>query len=242
METKTRVAPLSEQAKQWQKERETGEVSWRSFVDANAVFSGDYAIVKHEDTPRRGIFEEPNAQGMYSLSTVSGLSEEEYAQNVEGKSVVVLVMCMDARAQRQTYEQVRSQHPDSTILVLSMGGGVVQQDEIKREGKSVEVYRSQALATELSYIQRHTPGVEVVYATGHDCQCGACKFFQDDVAVHEQLGVGKGAEEETAEMASRVNDGVEALVPQEWKDAGLVQEFVVHIDPNTNVFDSMRVI
>ncbi len=232
--------PVSEQVKRWQTEIEKNEVTWESFSQANAVFGGDYSIVRHPDTPVRGIFDVPNDQGMYSLSNVESLNEEEFLQRTEGKEVVVLVMCMDARAQRQTYEEIKKKHPESVLLVLSMGGGIVQQDNIVRAGSKVDVYRSQALATELHYIQSHVQNVEAVYVTGHDCQCGACKFFNDDVAVHEVLGVEKGSTQETDEMAKRIQAGATELMPKEWQLAGKVKQYVVHIDPNTNVFADMK--
>lgn len=230
---------IKDQVKQWRTEREQGRVSFDSFHQANQTFAGDYSIVNHSDTKKRGIFDEPNPTGVYSLSTTEGLTSQEFDAKVTGKNVVVLVMCMDRRAQRQTYDEVKSRHPNATILTLSMGGGIVQQDTIKREGKGVEVYRSQALQTELAFISQRAKTVEAVYATGHDCQCGACKFFNDGKAVHEVLNVGKGSKPETDEMAGRINAGVNSLVPRQWIDAGIVKKTVVHIDPQIDTYSQM---
>lgn len=230
---------INNQVKQWKTEIEQGRVSFESFHQANQTFAGDYAIVNHSDTPKRRIFDEPNSTGMYSLSTTEGLTSQEFDAKVSGKNVVVLVMCMDKRAQRQTYAEVKSRHPNATILTLSMGGGIVQQDTIQREGKDVQVHRFQALQTELSFIFQRAKSVEAVYATGHDCQCGACKFFNDGKAVHEALNVGKGSKPETDEMANRINAGVNSLVPQQWIKSGIVKRAVVHIDPKTDQYSEM---
>lgn len=227
-----------DQARQWQSEREKGNVTYESFNQANRIFAGDYSIVNHPED-KRGIFDEPNPQGRYSLSTTEGLSSQEFDAKVTGKNVVVLVMCMDKRAQRQTYDEVKNRHPNATILTLSMGGGIVQQDTIKREGKDVEVYRSQALQTELAFISQRAKTVEAVYATGHDCQCGACKFFNDDTPVHKVLNVDKGSKPETDEMANRISAGVNSLVPQQWIKSGIVKRAVVHIDKDSDSYAQM---
>lgn len=228
----------------WKQEREERSVSWDSFCQALRVFDEDLGIVNHPDTPKRKITDEPHSQNdehghaQYSLST-AGMTETELKNAINGKNIVVLVMCMDARAQHQTYEQVKKNHSDAVILTLSMGGGMVQQDEIIRGELRVNVYRSQALATELSYLSQIIPdgSLEAVYATGHDCQCGACKYFNNDKAVHEVLGAVKGGEEEGNEMRKRIDKGAQDLIPLQW--ASKTRKYLVHIDPVANQFGEM---
>lgn len=229
--------PLHVQA--WQKERENRNVSFDSFQAATEVFGGDLSIVNHTDHPTTSILGKPNDYGTYSLSQIpEGMTEQSLLEALQGNPVVVFIECMDKLAARPAYDQLKAEHPEAVIVTLSMGGGILQEDVIRRpQGNkinNVQVWRGEAIKTQLAYLEqlvgRAGANVEVVVSTGHDCQCGACKFYNNDVAVHENIGAQKGSEEEQNEMKRLITEHTAAHMPQAWLEAGIVKTGLVRID------------
>lgn len=229
---------LKEKVAVWQKERAEGKVSWESLVAAASTFAGDYAIVNHAGDPVVSMMGEPRSgDHLYSVSGPIDMNESGFEEQVKDKECVVVVACMDARAVTETYNQLKAQYPDKVIIFMSMGGGIVQQDEVVQQGNTQEVHRAQALSTMLEYVREKANVVKVI-ATGHDARCGAVAFYNDGKGVPELLGVEKGSEAEQEDMKKRIAEATSAVIPKEWSEAGIVETALVHIDEHNHTVET----
>ncbi len=213
-------------------------VSWQEFQSAFGVFANDYSIVGHDGEPVISIFDGVREAGKYTVTGLSDMTEAEFQEKVAGKSFVVLIQCMDARGANQTYQAITqeqvvgSEHQRGTqseIMLLSMGGGIIQVPEILHNGEPIQVSRDQAIKTILQYLAQHIDLAKLV-ATDHDCRCGACAYYNDGVGVPEVLDVERGSEAEQAEMIKRIVDSIHTLVPLKWLQDGLVEARLAHFD------------
>lgn len=201
----------------WQHEiQENGEkVPFSVFKEALEIFSNDYGLVGHAGDPTVTPFEAPR-ENAYSLTQLNDLGEDEIKEQLQGKKWTVFIECMDKRGVRGAYDHLKETNPD--LLVLSMGGGVVQTDSVRSGEKDYFSARGQALTHILNYLAQNAE-IEKVIATGHDCNCGACKHYAGGVPVTDQLAtngesVVPGGEEEQREMARRINQASEKWIPE----------------------------
>ncbi len=199
-------------------------INFATFRNALEVFSKDYGIVNHPDDPLVSIFDRPRSgtgpdEHKYTVSAVpSGMTETGFKEVINGKKVVVIDMCMDARGAVNTYNTLEEKAkeefgPDVLILLISHGGGIIQVDEAVRGGEKVALGREKASRTIYGYLAKYENQVDCIYAGGHDCRCGACAFYNDGIGVPEQLDVERGSQEEMDEMSRLVKESAAQIIP-----------------------------
>ncbi|HEX7017588.1 MAG TPA: hypothetical protein VF209_01625 [Patescibacteria group bacterium] len=217
---------VQEMATRWQAEREKGEVSWQSFKEASDQFKGDYVIVRHPNDPLVTFFDGPREEGEYTVAGYGQLSEAEFLQKLKEKPVVIYNACMDKRGSYRSYHQIEEMMAeeglaDAQIVFFSIGGGVVQTNEVVRDGQKLFAPRGEALLTMYTYVNQNAE-VAKVYACGHDCRCGACAHYNDDKGVPEQIAektgndtVGYGDTYEAEVMKGLIKKASETYIPKE---------------------------
>ena len=211
-------------------------ISFDEFRNALDVFGGDYAIVGHDGEPIVPFNEEPRPHGEYTVTGLGNMSEGDFAEFAKTVDAIV-VNCMDKRGARKTYEEYREwlkkekRIKNPVILMVAVGGGIVQQDEILRDGNKVNVGRKKAMGTVLQYLAQEVNPKHVL-VTDHDRRCGAVAHFHDGQGLPERLGVEKGSEREQEEMKKLINAGYEDLVPDKWR--GIVDKALVHFADDEN--------
>jgi len=171
-------------------------ITWDQFVDAVGKFADDLEIVKHPDDPIKTPFEKPESD-KYFL-TVSrrliAMGEKEFLARLQQGPVVLATMCMDKRGAEGTYQSLltkaKQEYPGAQIVILSMGGGAAQEEEVIRPGGVIPNYnRRQALRTIINYIRQNTPSLVGEFHSVHSGQCGALKFSHNDEPVAKRFNV-----------------------------------------------------
>lgn len=215
------------------------QVSWEEFQAAFSIFSpqnvdeSDLAIVNHTDHPYVMLGAEPNEHGIYSLTSIAGMSEQQVkALITASRSLVLEIVCMDKRGARKTHDTIkRHAAAEDTVIFIGLAGGIVQEPIGDKN-------RPQGLRTIIRFLAQLAGNkLKQIYATGHDCQCGACKAFQAGVAVHETLDTDKGSEAESQEMKSRIAASAQEIVPEHLREK--VVAGLAHFSPETDVFDRL---
>ncbi len=221
-------------------------INFATFRKAFEVFSKDYGIVNHPNDPLVSIFDRPRSGSghddhKYTVTTVpSEMTEASFKEKINGRKLVVIDMCMDARGALNTYNTLEEKAkeefgPDVLILLISHGGGIIQVDEAVRAGETVALGREKASRTIYGYLAKYENQVACVYAGGHDCRCGACAFYNDNVGVPEQLGVEKGSEEEMNEMSRLVEESATQIIPAKLQPKVRLFMSKFHLDDNDSV-------
>lgn len=146
-------------------------VTFAQFKKAVKVFGGDYAIVNHAELKSVAPWEEPNEDGVYSVTQIPrGVSELDFLARVQGVTDIV-VTCMDKDVAHSTWEKM-SRGKGKKVMMLTWGGGVVQHGSDRVAALSTvaryfaDLYKAGML-----------PKLSVINADDHDHVCGAVKFW-----------------------------------------------------------------
>lgn len=189
------------------------------------TFKGDYEIVHHPETPFANPFTPPNGPDhghrQYSLTSIEGIEEEDFRERV-GKAEVLLVGCMDKDGARPGYDELKKQYPDKNIMVITMAGGVVQD-----EGE-----RTEALGTVLSFVGIHAGNLQIAILSGHNDKCGYVAYATDD-ALGKRGVKFFGSSAEKQEMKSLILNGVNAY-RSSFREQVEVKPALLQIDRQTD--------
>jgi len=149
----------------------TGRVAFDQFREATAVFAADYGIVGHPELKPRAPWEEPNEDGVYSLTQIPrGMKEPEFLSRIQEAGELV-VTCMDKDVAHSTWEKLK-RGQDAGLIMLTWGGGVVQYGR-ERVSALIAIARYFAGLKQAGLL----PNLRRVNADDHDHVCGAVKAW-----------------------------------------------------------------
>ncbi len=172
------------------------KVTWGMFVEAVAIFANDLEIINHPDDPVKTPFEVPEP-GKYFLTVSQRLiemGEQTLLSRLESGQTVLATMCMDRRGAVGTYQallaEVDRKHPGAQVIILSLGGGAAQEEEVIRpEGVIPDYNRRVALRSIISFIRQNTTALVGELHSVHNGQCGALMYSHNDVSVADRCQV-----------------------------------------------------
>jgi hypothetical protein len=173
------------------------------------VFANDHTLV-HGDFMYQSAHVPPADYGIYSISLITPETPIEAIK----KAKVVFVECMDKRVALPAYEQLVAEAAtqgitQQEILVLSPGGGTLQESP----------RRERALRNQLTYIAALAPELHTIVVSGHTSDltketsggCGAVKHFCNgeplvralhDKTIRKLRRTGKTTDQEQEEAAT----------------------------------------
>ena len=197
---------------------------WQEFAEAMAVFAGDLDIVGHGQEEPVSPFAVPKEYGEYTLTQLpEGMTEEEFKELMAGVDTIV-ISCMDKRVAYPVWQQ--SGGPERKVLLLAVGGGVVQNKDRWSAMEKIAQYLSQFK-------------IDRVAATDHDHVCGAVKYFlgklglENDSGLPGLLGKKPGEEQEKQYMEKLIRKGAKPWIEAFGEDKVELQLAVVDEEGQT---------
>lgn len=195
--------------------------TWEEFTVAMETFKDDLGIVGHGEKTPISPFDEPKAYGEYSLTQLpADMGEEAFKAQMAGVKKIAIT-CMDRRVARPLWQIEGG--GQGNVLLLAIGGGVVQNEERHKQMEVIAGYLAQF------------ENIKEVVATDHDSNCGAVKKFLADVdpalqadnGLPDLLRVPLGDQKEQAIMAQLIVYGAQPWITAFGQERVKVKDAIV---------------
>lgn len=144
------------------------KVGWSGVVRAFDVFSNDYRIVNHPNTPPIDPLSPPNSldqygSRQYSLTQIPpNMDREGFVKGLRQRPVW-FISCMDRDAVGPAFKALEDRHGRGEVGVIAVAGGVVQPRGIRFDAMSeILEFLSQNADPKLTYLAGHNHGCGLV--------------------------------------------------------------------------------